>query len=267
MHTCSKLILSVLLVLGTTIQAFAVKDAATVSVNGTAAVEATLEKAAQLYAERNYTASADLYEILLKQNGKSSEVYYNLGNAYFKADKIAKAILNYERALRLSPGDADARFNLQLCQTRIVDQITPVGKFLLVRWYESLSQLMGSNGWSWTSILFFFVFVCSLSAYFLARRRWLKKTGFFVGILGLLLAILAFVYAYQAKQKLEKSDEAIVFALSVTAKSSPDQSGNDLFVLHEGVKVVLKSRLGDWCEIELSDGNVGWLPASEIEII
>lgn len=260
MHNSLKYGISVLLVLCSTLPLNAVSTQS-------ASASRLLEKAASFYAKRSYTEAAQTYETILSTYGKSSDLYYNLGNAYFKCDKISYAILNYERALRLSPGDDDARFNLQLCQTRIVDQITPVGKFIVVRWYESIGQWMGSNAWSITGLICFLIFCFSLTTYFLARRRWLKKLGFFVGILSLMLAALSIVYAWQAGQKLEKSDEAIVFALSVTAKSSPDQSGNDLFVLHEGTKVQLKSRLSDWCEIELSDGNVGWIPFSDIEII
>jgi tetratricopeptide (TPR) repeat protein len=226
-----------------------------------------LDEAASCYASRRYADAVTYYETAIRKFGKSAELHYNLGNAYFKSNHLAPAILNYERALRLDPGDEDARANLVFCQTRIVDQITPVGEFLLVRWYNSLGLITGSNGWSWVSIIAFLFFSVSLAAFFLARKRWIKKVGFYLGILTLLVCCFAFNYAYQAKQRLTNSDEAILFTLSVTAKSSPDQSGNDLFVLHEGIKVKIRSVVGNWSEIELADGNIGWLQNKDIVLI
>lgn len=226
-----------------------------------------LEKAADDYSKKKYDQAATLYESVIKQHGGSADLHYNLGNAYFKSNKMAPAILHFEKALRLDPSNDDALFNLQMCNTRIVDQITPVGKFLFARWYESLGLTMGSNAWARLSILMFLLFTLSLSAYYLARRRWLKKSGFYIGILSIFLSILAFVYSWQAKNRLTKPDEAILFTLSVTVKSSPDESGTDLFVIHEGIKMKIRSKLGNWSEIELADGNSGWLPSKDFEII
>jgi len=226
-----------------------------------------LEMAAISYSKGNYSQAANLYETILQKQGISDKVYYNLGNAYYKCDRLAPAILNFERALRLNPGDADARFNLEMCQARIVDKIDPIGMFLIARWYHALGNLLNSNGWAYISILFFLLFIGCLFAYFFARRRWLKKSGFFVGILLLTFSTLSLVYSAQASHHITNSDEAILFTLSVTVKSSPDKSGTDLFVLHEGSKLKIRSVLGDWSEIELEDGNVGWLLSKDIQII
>lgn len=233
----------------------------------TSGIEQLLDKASAQYSKRNYQEAVILYETLLKQHQGSADLHYNLGNSYFKCNRLAPAILQFEKTLRLDPSNEDARFNLQLCNARIVDQLTPIGKFMIARWYQSLGLSMSSNGWAGVSLVFFLLFSSCLIAYFLARRRWLKKTGFYVGITSLLISILAFVYSWEAYNRLSHPDEAILFALSVTVKSSPDGSGNDLFVLHEGTKVKIRSVLGDWSEIELVDGNIGWLPSKDIEII
>jgi tetratricopeptide (TPR) repeat protein len=230
-------------------------------------VNQLLEKAADQYSKRNYDEAVILYETLLKQHQGSADLHYNLGNSYFKCNRLAPAILQFEKALRLDPSNEDARFNLQLCNARIVDQLTPLGKFMIARWYQSIGLSMSSNGWAMVSLLCFLIFASCLIAYFLARRRWQKKTGFYLGITSFLICILALTYSWEAFNRLTHSDEAILFALSVTVKSSPDGSGNDLFVLHEGTKVKIRSVLGDWSEIELVDGNVGWLPSKDIEII
>lgn len=238
-----------------------------VNLSGKESPEVLLEMAATSYSKGRYSEATILYEGILQQYGISDKVYYNLGNAYFKCDRLAPAILNFERALRLNPGDADARFNLEMCQARIVDKIDPIGMFLIARWYHSLGNLFNSNGWAYVSILFFLLFIGCLFAYFFARRRWLKKSGFFVGILFLTFTVLSLVYSAQSSHRITNPDEAILFTPSVTVKSSPDKSGTDLFVLHEGTKMKVRSVLGDWSEIELEDGNVGWLLSKEIQII
>lgn len=243
------------------------KNNTSITLSGKESPEVLLQMAATSYAKGRYSEAAVLYEGLLQQHGMSDKVYYNLGNAYFKCDRLAPAILNFERALQLNPRDADARFNLEMCQARIVDKIDPIGMFLIVRWYHSLGNLFNSNGWAYISISLFLLFIGCLFAYFFARRRWLKKSGFFVGILFLTFSVLSLVYAAQSSHRITNPDEAILFTLSVTVKSSPDKSGTDLFVLHEGTKMKIRSVLGDWSEIELEDGNVGWLLSKEIQII
>ncbi len=238
-----------------------------INLSGNESPEELLKMAATSYSKGSYSQAALFYEGILQQYGISDKIYYNLGNAYFKCDRLAPAILNYERALRLNPRDTDARFNLEMCQARIVDKIDPIGMFLIARWYHSIGNLYNSNGWAYVSILFFLLFIGCLFAYFFARRRWLKKSGFFVGILFFTFSVLSLIYSAQSSHQITNPDEAILFTLSVTVKSSPDKSGTDLFVLHEGTKMKIRSVLGDWSEIELEDGNVGWLLSKEIQVI
>lgn len=243
------------------------QSVAGLSLAGKETPEALLELAAASYSKGKYAEAAEIYETVLQNHGNSDKLYYNLGNAYFKCDRLAPAILNFERALRLNPGDSDSRFNLEMCQVRIVDKIDPIGMFLIVRWFHSLGNLFSSNGWAYVSIGFFLLFIGCLFAYFFARRRWLKKSGFFFGVLFLVFSSLSLVYSAQASRRITNPDEAILFTLSVTVKSSPDKSGTDLFVLHEGTKMKVRSVLGDWSEIELEDGNIGWLLSKDIQII
>lgn len=219
------------------------------------------------YANADYEAAITQYEALLHESGPDFNLYYNLGNAYFKAKDIASAILNYERALKRNPGDRDARFNLEICQARTIDKIEPLGEFLVSRWFRSLGNAMNSNGWALTSLLCFLLLIASLTAYFFSRLSWLKKSGFYVGLVSLILCILALIYASRTYQAVVYPDQAIIMAPTVTVKSSPNQSGTDLFSLHEGTKVTITNEIGSWNEIELQDGNVGWVPASSMEVI
>ena len=212
--------------------------------------QTTLTQANEAYGQEDYIKAIELYEQTLREQGVSSDLYYNLGNAYYKHNEFAKAILNYERALLLNPGNEDARFNLEMANTHIVDKIDPVGKFFLSVWIDSLRNFLSSNTWAVIGIVSFLLFIGGLYLYLFSKSVKAKKFGFFGGIILFLIAVLA-----------------NWFAATVPVKSSPAESGTDLFILHEGTKVSILSKLGDWSEVKISDGNRGWLPSSSIEII
>ena len=185
----------------------------------------------------------------------------------YKAGKIAPAILNYERCLLLDPGDSDARFNLQMARQKTIDKIEPVGDFFLVKWFKSVENLGSADSWAKTGIVCFLLFIGCLILFFFSRWVRLKKIGFYLGVLFIIMVVFANIFASDQKDEMINRKHAIVFAPTVTVKSSPDASGTDLFVLHEGTNVTVKSTLGEWSEIELEDGNVGWMPSKDIEKI
>ena len=226
-----------------------------------------LQQANEAYAKGDFQAAADGYEELLKANGESATVYYNLGNSYYKLNKIAPSILNYERALLLEPGNNDIRFNLEIAKLKAVDRIEPIGDFFLTEWFRDIQNLLSTDAWSNFSIVCFILLIACLFFFFFSRRIIIKKLGFYVG-LGLLTGVIfGNCFAYNQKKKLTQRNAAIIFVPTTTIKSSPDNSGTDLFILHEGTKVKLKNKLGGWNEIETADGNVGWIKNSEIEVI
>lgn len=226
-----------------------------------------IKEAEAAYAKEDYQAAIQLYEAILKDNGPSAEIYYNLGNSCFKANQLAPAILNYERALLIDPGDADIRFNLQLARQRTVDNIEPLGRFFLAGWFDSVQNMGAADSWAKVGIFAFLMLIVCLLLFFFSRWIRMKKAGFYFGMLFLVVVVFANIFARNQKNELVNHQEAIVFSSTVTAKSSPDASGTDLFVLHEGTKVSIKSSLGEWYEIMLSDGNVGWMPRKDLEII
>ena len=231
------------------------------------AQESSLKEAEEAYAKEDYTQAIELYESVLKSYGESAMVYYNLGNAYYKAGKVAPAILNYERALLLNPGDSDTRFNLQVARQKTVDKIEPIGEFFLTRWIGTVEDVYSADGWAKWGVASFLLFIGCLVLFFFSKWIRLKKIGFFAGICFLLISLVANLFADSQQDKLLHRADAIVFASTVTVKSSPDASGTDLFILHEGTKVTIKSTLGEWSEIQLEDGNVGWMPSKEIQQI
>lgn len=231
------------------------------------AQESVIKEAEAAYTQEDYGKAIELYEGLLKSYGESAEVYYNLGNAYYKANKVASAILNYERALLLDPGDRDIRFNLQLAQQRAVDKIEPIGDFFLTRWMNQVQNMFAVDSWATIGVVCFILFIGCLILFFFSKWIHLKKVGFYMGLVCIGMVIVANLFASSQKEELMNRNEAIIFAPTVTIKSSPDASGTDLFILHEGTKVSIKSKLGDWSEIEMEDGNVGWIPTKDMEVI
>lgn len=232
------------------------------------AENADLQRAAELYAAQNYAEAADVYAQIIAAGDVAPELYYNYANACYKSNQIGLAILNYERALALRPNYEDARFNLAFANQTIVDKIEPIQPFFLTSWIDALGRQLSSNAWAWLSIaLFVFCLTCAL-IYVFGKSRWLRKTGFFCAIFALIFSACAMGYAFEAKNRAEQRADAIVMTGAVTVKSAPDDSGTELFVLHEGTKVTVRSVFSDeWVEISIADGNVGWIKSSAIERI
>ena len=219
------------------------------------------------YVNENYQQAITQYERLL-QVGPSAELYYNLGNSYYRMDNITRAILNYERALLLSPGDADIRFNLQLARSKTVDKIVPQSEFFLTTWYRSVVNILSVDGWAYVAIFSLVFAVVLLFVYLFSSPIWLRKIGFFGGLLLLLVFIIGNIFAWHQKQMIDHRNGAIIIDSAVTVKSTPAQNGTDLFILHEGTKVtVLDDTMDGWREILVPDGKQGWIETSQIEAI
>ena len=219
------------------------------------------------YMKNDYTSAIQIYEVLLNR-GEAADIYYNLGNSYYKAGDIAKAILNYERALLLQPGDGDIRANLEIARSKTIDKVDPVPEIFFVSWTKSLINSMSVDSWAVCGVVCFILLIVSLYFFIFSKQVVLKKAGFISGIVFLVVTILANVFASQQKDGLMNRNSAIVMNPSVTVRSTPSESGTSLFILHEGHKVDVKDgSMKDWKEIRLEDGKVGWVPASAIEII
>lgn len=219
------------------------------------------------YMRNDYASAIQIYEALLKK-GEAAEVYYNLGNSYYKADDIAKAILNYERALLLQPGNADVRANLDIARSKTIDKVVPVPEIFFVAWTKSLINSLSVNAWAKLGIVSFILLLVSLSLFFFSKQIVWKKSGFIAGMIFLFFVVLSNVFASQQKNELMNRNNAIILSPSVTVRSTPSESGTSLFVLHEGHKVEIKDNsMREWKEIRLEDGKVGWVPTSTIEVI
>lgn len=227
----------------------------------------TKENADREYQKGNYQQAIKDYQELLK-SGVSAALYYNLGNAYYRTDNITQAVLAYERAAMLSPGDPDINFNLQFARSKTIDKITPNSEMFFVTWYHSLVNLTSVDRWASIGIVAIILSLMLVLMYLFGKSERSRKIGFFGASALLILFLLSNVFAYQQKQALLNRRGAIVIATSVKVKKSPTQNGDDSFVIHEGTKVEITDRsMKDWRGIQLTDGREGWLLASQIEEI
>lgn len=226
-----------------------------------------ISKANDLYASGNFDEAATEYETILLNDGIAPELYFNLGNAYFKSNELGKAILNFERALRLKPDFADARHNLDFANLKVIDNIEVNDEFFLKKWLDLLVKLRTSNGWFYFGGVAFMLTLLSLLIFVFGKTILVRKLFFYLSITGLLISISSVAFSEIRKQQLLQHNQAIVLSGVVVVKSAPDKSGTDLYQLHEGAKVDVISVLGDWFEVKPGNGTVGWVEVKHLEKI
>lgn len=226
-----------------------------------------MEKANQAYIEESYQEAILLYEQILDLEWESAYLYYNLGNTYFKEGNTGKAILNYEKALRISPNNEAIRHNLALAGQQIADRIEPLPQLFFLDWRDAFVRLQAVDGWAKTTIVCIVLLSISVGLFFVVRKKWQKKLGFAAALVLLLCTILGFYAAGRQYYNLHQKQEAIVMMPRLTAKSAPGERGIDLFLIHEGTKVEVTDSLWDWYEVRLANGNIGWVKSSGVEEI
>ena len=222
----------------------------------------------EAYTNGDYASALKDWQDVQATGLMSKELYYNLGNAFFKDGQIAPAILWYERALRLDPSDDDVRYNLEYARALTQDRIEEVPEIFFEQWRHSLCYLLPSNTWAVIALVFLALTVALVLLFLLGSTSGRRKLGFFAGIVTLLIALLGWDFARWQRQEARRQDQAIVMRPVSSVKSSPSPSGaKDLFILHEGTRVKIMDNVGGYSQIEIADGRQGWIPASELEVI
>ena len=225
------------------------------------------DEANTAYVNANYPRAIELYHSIEDQGLASAKLYYNMGNAYFKTDDMGHAILYYNKALRLSPGDQDIRYNLDVANSYTKDRIQVVPELFLTRWIRSVRQTISGNAWAVLSLVFFAVMLVAVMAYMLVHSLLFRKIGFFATIVSLLLFVITTSFAVTERRHATSPTEAIVMRASVSVKAAPEKNSTDMFVLHEGTKVRVGNSVEGWIEVTIADGNKGWLEERTIEMI
>ena len=225
------------------------------------------QQGVSLYTSGNYQGAIDIWNELYNNGYRSAELNYNLGNAYFKIQKIPESILFYERAYLLDPLNEDINYNLQIAKTLTVDRFQEIPELFFIRWYNLVSLFLTSDSWAIISLASFIICLLSVSLYIYSSKYLYKVAGFWVGLVLLLISVMSVSLSIRNKKQVYNSQKAIISNPVVSGKSSPDNSGTDLFVLHEGTKVSIEDEVGEWYEIRLSDGNKGWVTVKSLIII
>ncbi|MCQ2304150.1 MAG: tetratricopeptide repeat protein [Bacteroidales bacterium] len=223
--------------------------------------DAWFEQANAAYNEGNYQSALDLYNNIVEAEQESVPLYFNLGNTYYKMGTYPMAIYYYEKALKLDPSNADVKTNLEIANLAIADKIESIPQSFIVKGWNNVKNMFSSNAWATVSVICFTILLAALFLFLRARRMGLRKVGFFVGILALLVFVFSFIFSMEKRNEAKEKNHAIIMTPAVTVKSSPNDGSVDLFVLHEGTKVTLLDETDGWNKVRIANGSEGWLPS------
>ncbi len=228
---------------------------------------ALMKQGNEAFKNADYTQAASSYEAILNAGYENADLYYNLGNAYYRLEEFGQAVLNYERALRLKPNFRDARQNLELVQSKTEDQITPLPEFFLAKWAKSFIGWFSPAGWRVVLLIILALLGALLVFFFLCNDyRW-RKNSLIGSILATCLLLIAIAAAIASSASFNHHDKAVVTEPMIVVKGSPETSSIDKLVLHEGTELDIEETLGDWHKVRIADGNTGWVQSDEITII
>ncbi len=229
--------------------------------------EKIFKEANELYQANEFSTAIEKYESIEQQGFRSPELYYNLGNAYYKINQQGKAILNYQRALLIATSESrsDIKYNLELARKRIPDEIEVLPPFFLKRWKDNLRQFASSESWTVIALIFFWMGIGGLVVWLKGKSRQQKKIGFVAGVVILIWSILPFYMALDSSDLKSGSGLAVIMTNEVDLRSAPDEVSNSIFLLHEGTSVELLDQIGEWYKVKLLNGEQGWLPMKVLE--
>lgn len=225
------------------------------------------DEATTAYNSGEYEKAIDLYTNILDNGEHSTAVYYNLGNSFYKLNKIAESIYYYEKALLLSPNDEEVKTNLSYAQNMTLDAIESMPETGLSKLYKSVTDKLTFDQWAYFAIAFMFLFVLLYILFYYANASTLKRWSFIGSILALFICIIAIVFAYIQRRDFKDLQPAIIFAEESSIKSEPNTSSQEVFVIHAGTKANVIDQLDDWNRIKLADGKTGWIQKNKLKLL
>lgn len=229
--------------------------------------EQTAAQAAKAYNSKKYTEAIAAYNKIIAGGYESYSLYYNLGNAYFRNNELAQAVLYYEKALKLEPNNEDILYNIEVVNSKLVDKVEKVPELFYKKWWKQIVNMLSIDTLALVSLLLLTLSIILIAIYIAAVNIMIRKICFWGGAMLLLLFGISITAASQRNHYIVNQHEAIVFTANVNIKSSPDENSKDIFVLHEGIKVILLDEVSDWQEIRIANGSVGWIKNSDLRKI
>ncbi|RLD54684.1 MAG: hypothetical protein DRI97_11050 [Bacteroidetes bacterium] len=220
-----------------------------------------------LYQQGQYEQALEQYNAVILSGKESADLYYNMGNAAYRSNSIGHAILYYEKALKLEPAHEDAIHNLDFVSRYRLDTFEEVPVLFLGTWIAGFVQLFPEHTWSLLALVFFIIILTGLLVFLFSRRMVLKKSGFISGLVALVLFVITISSALSRHRDIVHPDTGIILAPSVVVRSSPSESGTELFILHEGTKIKVNEEVSGWQNIKLIDGREGWIMGFDFESI
>jgi hypothetical protein len=218
-----------------------------------------------LYQKGNYQEAITVYESVVKSGQQSAELYFNLGNCYYKLNKVAPAIFNFEKALLLNPNDAEIQNNLSFAQKMTIDEVVEVPKVGFSKIIRDFTSSFHYDTWAWIAIVFSVLFLMCFVGYYFSNTTTLKRIFFTALLFVLLFTILSIFAGFFEKNQSNNDRPAIVFADITSVKSEPKSTAQDAFVLHAGTKVFVLESLNNYKKIQLLDLKQGWIEKSAIK--
>lgn len=235
------------------------------SLLGNAQNEALFNRATDAYNDGDYPKAIEYYTGILENGQHSAELYFNLGNAYYKLNQIAPSIYNYEKALLLSPNDPEIKNNLAYAQNMTLDAIETMPETVLSKIYKNITKVLTFDQWSYAAVVFMILFVFLYIAFYYFTYATKKRIAFVGSIISLFISLIAVLFAFVQYNDFKAEQPAIIFANEVRIKSEPNERSEQIFVLHEGTKVNILEELNDWKKIKIVDGKTGWVTSESIK--
>jgi len=227
--------------------------------------EELFSKANSLYKNGNHQEAINLYEQLTNDNLVSSELYFNLGNCYYKLNKVAPSIYNYEKALKLNPKNEDAQNNLVFANRLTLDRIETLPETIFQKINSSYLKKIALNTWSYFSIVLTLLLTLFFLLFHYAYNPIYKRLFFILSSISLLLFVITFSISFNQYSAQKNNKEAIIFVTETSIQSEPTTNANEAFVLHEGTKVFIIDKVDSWLKIKLIDGKIGWILSEKLK--
>lgn len=219
------------------------------------------------YKEANYERALGVYLAIEEEGLVSSDLYFNLGNTYYKLDKVAPAIYFYEKAIKMDPTNEDAIFNLAFAKRMTIDVIEELPKTVFQRFSANVIQKLSFDTWALIAVIASFLASLLFLLYHFSDATRKKLIYFNTTIISVTVMLISLFFAFNNYKTVQNNRAAIIFAPKAEVKNAPTTSGEEVFILHEGTKVIILDELDNWKKIKIADGKVGWMSDEELKEI